>query len=475
MKKSIIYTSIAGSLLLLASCSLIAPDEVENPNISEQTFMEGSNAMDTWVNGVEKTLSQTVGTFCLHTEIISDNYYNNYTRESKLFDIPELNNNDPDIASMERGIATLREAADLGLNKIKDYDKHATQEHLFKLTYIKAYSYLLGGENFMALPVTEGGEPEKWEDLLQLAIQTLNQAAALAGNNKNKAFIHTLKARAYYRLGMADKAMEESEEALELQDDLLFCVEFDGANGVNNAIQDDIWKTMYQPLPRLDFLDPKYYQLKETDQCSISIAKAEENYLIIAEALLSKKQIAESKSTLKDLLTLVKSRPVQKGLKDWEDNRYNGGFKHYPDSAAYKVAASPGEAYCEGLILSRKKPQVIDIPMVSGTSVTAEMIDKCKETDELLELIYLLRQEIFIAEGRRINDLGIRLPLSEVEVKHTPSAKPYEKALIPSFIPLEQEMDAFDMDEKTHKVTIHYNMNKVIVKNKKSPYVAPFL
>lgn len=475
MKKNSIYTLIIGAVLLFASCSLIEPNEIDNPNISEKTFIEGSNAMDTWVNGAEKTLSKTVGTFCLHTEIISDNYFNNYTRESKLFDKPELNNNDPDVESMERGVATLREAANLALDKIKEHDKTATQEHLFKLTYIKAYAYLLGGENFMALPVTEGGEPKKREDLLQLAIQTLNEAEPLTNNNIQKAFIHTLKARAYYRLGKADRAIDESKKALLLKNDLLVCVEFDGANNVNNAIQDDIWKTMYQPLPRLDFLDPKYYQLKATDQCPISIAKAEENYLIIAEALLSKNQMAESKNTLKDLLTLVKKRPIEKDVKDWNDNRFNGGFKHYPDSAIYKVAAAPGEVYREGLVLNRKKPQLINIYTVSGTSVTTEMIDKCNDADGLLELIYLLRQEIFIAEGRRINDLGIRLPINEVEVNHTPSAKQYEKALIPQFIPLGQEMDAFDIDTNQHLVTIHHNMNKVIVKNKKSPYVVPFL
>ena len=90
------------------------------------------------------------------------------------------------------------------------------------------------------------------------------------------------------------------------------------------------------------------------------------------------------------------------------------------------------------------------------------------------ELVYLMRQEIFFAEGRRVADLGIRMPVCEVEAANTPSAADYLEALIPSFIPLNQGMDEFVMDENAKEVVIRYNMNKVIVENKSSEYVAPF-
>lgn len=474
MNKILILTAVTATTIGLNSCNLIEPNEVENPNITEETFLRGSNSMDTWVNGAEKTFALTVGTFCLHTEIISDNYYNNYTRESKVFDKPEINNNDQDAASMERGISKMCEAANFGLNKVQKYDKQTMEEHLSKLYLIKSYAFLLAGENFMALPVEQGGKVKTWKEQLNLALNTLDECSKYAKTDSAQALVHTLKARAYYRLGNADKAITESEAALSLSSKLLSAVKFDAANGVTNSIQDDIWKTMYQPLPRLDFLDPKYYQLTSMDECPISIAKAEENHLIIAEALLSKNNVSGCKTQLHKLLQLVKQRPVMKGLRDWNDNRFNGGFVHYPDSNGYTVAASPGEEYRSGLVLSRKKPNLINVPKVSGTSVTAEMIDKCSDNDALLELIYLMRQEIFIAEGRRMSDLGIRLPINEVEANNTDSAKPYTKALIPSFIPLEQGMDKFDIDKINHKVTIHYNMNKIIVKNKKSEYVVPF-
>ena len=72
-------------------------------------------------------------------------------------------------------------------------------------------------------------------------------------------------------------------------------------------------------------------------------------------------------------------------------------------------------------------------------------------------------------------DLGIRLPVCDVEAANTPSAVGYTEALIPDFIPKNGEMDAFDMDTEKKTVTIHNNMNHIIVLNKGSEYVAPFV
>ena len=53
-------------------------------------------------------------------------------------------------------------------------------------------------------------------------------------------------------------------------------------------------------------------------------------------------------------------------------------------------------------------------------------------------------------------------------------AADYLEALIPPFIPSDYRMDDFTMDEETQQVTITYNMNRIIVENKSSEYVAPF-
>ena len=171
---------------------------------------------------------------------------------------------------------------------------------------------------------------------------------------------------------------------------------------------------------------------------------------------------------------MLKKRPVETDINDQLEGRYNGGYKEYPNSSEYKVAASAEDELRSGLVLDRQMPNLISIPYISGTSVTEAMIDNPTTVDNLLEILYLMRQEIFIAEGRRVADLGIRLPICETEAANTPSAANYTTAQIPPFIPLNQEMDAFEMNKDTKTVVIKYNMNRVIVQNKSSEYVAPF-
>ena len=77
--------------------------------------------------------------------------------------------------------------------------------------------------------------------------------------------------------------------------------------------------------------------------------------------------------------------------------------------------------------------------------------------------------------GRRTTHerLGHSAAYKDVEIAHTPAAKTYAEPLIPKFIPLEQGMDNFDIDTEKRLVTIHYNMNHLIVINKNRPEVAP--
>ena len=460
--------------LSLSSCDLLLPGSIVNPNVSDDTFLESDNAMQAWVNGANRSFAVAVGNYCMLMEILSDNYYNNYSRSSQVFDIPRILYTDTDVADLQRYVGMLRETADYGIGPVADADPATTQEDLFNLYYIKAFSFILGGEHFLGLPDIEGGEIKTWREYLHTALEVLDRTLEYAGTDEEKALVHTLKARVYYRLGDRENASAEASVALGLSSDFVRQVEFDGDNAVNNPIQEAVWGTWFQPLPRLDFLDPKYFQLSATEQRPINIAKAEENYLILAEASLAAMDETGAKDYMRQLLVLVKSRPVQDGINDQLEGRFNGGFKHYPDSPEYKVAASEGEPFREGLVLDRRKPALISIPYISGTSVTDEMIDNASGIDGTLELLYLMRQEIFFAEGRRAADLGIRLPVCEVEAANNPSAAGYTDAVIPPFIPLNQGMDDFTMDETAKEVTITYNMNRIIVENKSSEYVAPF-
>lgn len=468
------YIAIVCLLAGFSSCQLLQPDDIINPNVDEDTFIKAPNAMQNWVNGSNKSFATSISSFVEFTELLSDNYFNNYTQSSKVFDIPRILFTDVDVTSLQRYIGTFRESANYGLDVVAKADATTTEDQLFNLYYIKGYSFLLAGESFLALPVEVGGEVKDWKTNLNLAIETFNEAIKHTSDTDNKAFINTLLARAYYKLGDKTNATAYANAALAISKTFVKSVEFDGKNAVNSSIQGFVYGTNFQPLPRLDFLDPKYFQLTALEQRPICIAKAEEPYLILAEAFLSENNLAQAKQTMKDLLALVQVRPIQTGINDQLEGRYNGGFKVYPNSSEYVVAASPSDPFRSHLVLDRQVPHLISIPYISGTSVDENMINNATTVDSLLELLYLMRQEIFFAEGRRASDLGIRLPVCEIEAANTPSAAPYIEAQIPSFIPLEQGMDAFDIDEIAKTVVIKYNMNKVIVTNKTSEYVMPF-
>ena len=102
------------------------------------------------------------------------------------------------------------------------------------------------------------------------------------------------------------------------------------------------------------------------------------------------------------------------------------------------------------------------------------MIERLDNHDSALELVYLMRQEIFFAEGRRPADLGIRLPLCEVEAAKVSNGSKYTEAWIPSYVPQNYGLDDFTIDESAKTVTITHNMNRVIVENAHAVEVAPF-
>ena len=472
--KNLKYILMVMAVTFVTSCDLVTPDDIINPNVDETAFLNSDNPMETWVNGTEKELALHMSDFVELMEILSDNYFNNYTRSSKVFDIPQLLYNDADVTTLQRHVGALREMADYGLTTVAAADAKTTDADRFHLLWVKAYSHLLAGDFFRALPDKNGGPAVEWSQHLQEALDVLEQALLLAQNDDDRALVHTLAARAAHRLGNRQLAVTHADRALALKGNLLRQVHFDNKNGVLNRAQEAIWSDWFQPLPRLDFLDPKYYQMSSSDQCSITLAKAEENYLILAEAALASGDLSGAKTHLKALLTLVKSRPVQTGINDQLEGRYNGGLKVFPNDPAYRVQASPNDPLREGLIIDRRPPMLIDIPYISGTSVTQAMIDALDNHNSALELLYLMRQEIFFAEGRRPADLGIRLPLCEVEAAHASNGAEYTQAWIPSFIPLNGGMDDFTIDQQAMTVTIAHNMNRVIADNAHSADVAPF-
>lgn len=475
MKHNIIYIAA----LMLGCASLIACDP-KSPETSADDFVTSENAMDAWVNGINKEMALAVGTYAELLDVATDNYRNVYSRSNREFDKPNIQYTDNDVENLQRYVGKLREMARYALDNIAPHDA-PTDAQLKDIYTALAYSYILAGENFIALPMEDGGEPVEWRQHLAKGIEVLQEAGEKVAADEFKPVRHTLLARIYYRLGDKALARENAEKALEYDKTFCATVQFDEANSVVSNIKDRTFSTnWWEPLPRLDFLDPKYQEASASQR--IAFAKAEEDYLILAECCAADaSQLVDYKATLvPELFALIQSRGTV-ALTDSLEMREAtvAGNTVNINTSDWKVQASQGEQAKGGLVLGRAAG-VINVPAISGTSVAMQELQNAAG-DDFLELIYLIRQEVFFAEGRRFADLGMRLPLCEVEAAKVQQRYPdvdvtkYTTAYIPSYIPSEEyAMDAYTVDVTNKVVVIRYNMNHEIVRNKSLECIVPF-
>ena len=163
----------------------------------------------------------------------------------------------------------------------------------------------------------------------------------------------------------------------------------------------------FQPLPRLDFLDPKYPNLGGTPvaQSPIAFLKAEEAHLIIAEGLLQGNSIPGAQARLNQLLTLVQSRATTLVDGTLQKRGRAGGKIIYPNTSNTMVAFAPGQPLRSGFVLTRRGLRRSPSPTISGTSVTTAQINAVTTPDQGLYVVYLMRQEI--SSWRRVAVLRI--------------------------------------------------------------------
>ncbi|MBC9934871.1 tetratricopeptide repeat protein [Chitinophaga qingshengii] len=471
MKKRYITATLLAGMLAINSCSVL------NPNVTEDVFLENSNAASSWVNGLRKQLALTMNQVVVSTELVSDNYYNNRTLSSKVFDIPQIDYYDVDVNNLQVHVNRLREMANYGLQKVLKADPAATAADSAEVYFSSAFASLLSGELFVALPGSTNGAVLSPTEHLQIAIRQLDQAIALTKNAADISAFTLLKSRAYYALGDAANAAKFAAAA-QSNNTLLRQVKYDGVNNVPNDMQTYLFSSTYNefaPLPRLDFLDPKYFHTGQpaNDQKPVTIVKAEEAWLILAETQIAAGNPAEARNTLKQLLSIVANRPFVM-LDDKKDTRNGGNRNDYPTTAV-QVKFDASDAARDNYVLDRQKGNV-KVYTVSGTMVTNNDLDAAITEDQLLYTLYRLRQEIFIAEGRRMTDLGIKFPVSQTEQLSNPNVKPeHLKAQLPAFIPLGRGMDDFTYDKANGIVTMKYDMNAVLVKNKHAKEIFPFI
>lgn len=459
------------AVMALDSCSVL------NPNVTEPDFLARPNAAASWIVGLRRQLALTMNQVVVSSELVSDNYYNNRTLSSKVFDIPQIDYFDLDVNNMQVQVQRLREMSEYGLAKVLPADPSATAMDSAEVYFSCAFAHLLSGELFVGLPGSGNGPVLAPAEHLQIAIGQLNKAIALSTKPEETAAYTLLKARAYYSLGDAANAAKLATAAT-ANNTLLRQVKYDGLNGVSNDMQTYLFSSVnneFAPLPRLDFLDPKYFHvgLAESDQKPVTIVKAEEAWLILAETQIAGADLNTARNTLKQLLKIVANRPVVM-LDDKNETRNGGNRKDYPLTAV-KVKFDAADSLRSNYVLNRQAGN-IKAYTISGTMVTDNDLDAAVTEDQLLYILYRLRQEIFMAEGRRMTDLGIKFPVSQTEQLNNPNVKPeHLKAQIPAFIPLNRGMDDFTYDKAAGVVTMKYDMNAVLVKNKHAKEIFPFI
>lgn len=470
-------TYIKNIFIAVVACTGLFGCKVDNPNITDEVYLTTTNVATTWLTGLRRQMALTLNQVIVNTELVSDNYYNNRTLSSKVFDIPQIDSYDVDVNSIQAAIQRLRELSEYGLSTVVAADKTTTNVQKAEMYFINAYSHVLSGELFTGLPGASKGPVLTPANHYALAITALDQAIALQTDATEKLAYSLLKARIYYDMGDAAQAKTFATAAMS-SPLLLKQQAFDGQNAAANDFQTYLFSSTtneFAPLPRLDFLDPKYYNTGTIalDQKPVSYIKSEEAYLIVAEAQVSQSDFSAARTTLKNLLTdVIAKRPVV-SLSDVKETRNGGNRTDYPLTAV-KVKFDADGIERDGYVLNRKTAN-INISTVSGTKVTADDITAATTQDGLLYVIYRMRQEIFIAEGRRMTDLGIKFPVSQTEQLNNSNVKATDViAQIPSFIPLAKGMDDFTNNTTTGVVTMKYDMNKVLVTNKTAKEIFPF-
>jgi len=464
--------------LSLAACDVLDPTQVSNPTVTESSFIGTPNSSLAWARGVERQLAVTMNQVLMGTEVVSDNLFNNRTLYSKVFDDPQLEASDFDVTNIQEAVHRLRQMAHEGLTIYVPGDASATAQTRAELHFLRGYASLLSGELFVGLPGEPRGPVLAPSAHFEAAIRDFTEARTISTNaaTRNAALLGI--ARAHYGNGNRAGARAAANELKGAAPTLLRNAQFDQAGGATSTIQTAVYTSVnneFQPLPRLDFLFPKYYQRSAGAQSPIAILKGEEAFLILAEAAVSEGNLAEARTHLKDLLGVVAQRPVETVNEAGQRRGRGGGTVIYPNRATILVAASATDAPRAGLVLDRTA--TTRVPTVSGTSVTGAMIDGTTDAVAMLELIYLMRQEIFVLEGRRMTDLGIRFPVALNEAVTNANVglnSPALKAQLPNFIPLNRGLDAFTYRDGDQLATITHNMNRVIVQNRTSPAVAPF-
>lgn len=465
--------------LTVAGCDALDPTQVDNPQTTEDDLRNAEQQTATLLDGLRAQFARAIGATVLTTELASDNYSINGTGlGGNDLDFPEniapnlsvLNTTSQD--GMYWNTQELRAEADYLLEEIAPNDESSTPAQIAEAHYYRGMAFLLQGENFVALPTTEDEAPVPAATLLSNAQSDFSTALEDVSEGSTLGIrLQAALARTHRALGNVSEARSFAQAALDAGgEDFLIEQPYDEET-LDNAPHDYLVQRSLQemqPLPRLDFLDPKY----TTENSPIPVATAEEMRLILAEAALANDAPGTARTQLRRAVTVAASRDRTTFFDT--DERLNNALDTRPDTTAIQIRFEPGASLVDGLVLNR--PGTVTTPTVSATHVTIPRINNASGS-ELEWLLYLLRQEILFLEGHRLHDLGIRLPMMLREIETNPTIRRGDEgteAQIPSWIPAGKEMDEYtpavlyddDGNLVETEVTMLHDMNRAIVEER---------
>lgn len=477
MKKNII-TYIA-AVFLISGCNSDFSDvvdfkQVTNPNLSESSVVGLPNSSALWKSGIEREISRTLNEILILAELGSDNYVNIQTYFSQFMDNMDIRTTDPDIRDTQNEIARVMRMAEYGIATVGPNDPDYSAATEAEFNFYLGYARLLAGMYFSKLPQETLGAPITSDELYANAITSFNAAISL----NPLAEYHLAKARANYYLGNKSEAVAAATAAISEDADFLRSAEYDELEGPSNRMEDALYERGtfddFQPLPSLDFLDPKYSFVDANVDPSVHYLKAEEAYLILAEANLSDGNVAAAQQNLTNLLALVATRDVREVD---ESGETRGNQSNAVDDSTRPSSSAVTVNGRSGLILDRDNGDV-SIPSVSGTSLTASEIAAMGADDAGLALIYRTRQEIFIAEGIRFVDMGIKLVINENEILQNENISDGDAgtvAVVPSFInAVKDDLDGITFDAANNAAVTTVDVTALLIQNKTSDSVVPF-
>jgi len=459
----------------IAGCDFLDPTNVENPLTTTEDLARAAKPTEALLPGVRAQFARSLSGTIVLTEVVSDNYSIHGTGLNGEYDfprnvVPNIVNATVPSVGLYWNLQELRALATFVLEDIAPGDATATSAQLAEIHYYRGMAFLLLGENFTTAPLEVDGVPVPAADLLQRAVADLTEALTRAGSGEFAHRSRAALARTYRIAGNGAQAAQAAQAVLSAAgNNFVFSQSYDATSISNQAFVFTTQRQLkeMQPLPRLDFLDPKYIGL----DAAVPVAKSEEMFLILAEVALVGGQLTTARGHLVSAIEIARDRP-RVSFND-NDARNNADLSIRPRSASIQIRADANSPLRSGLVLTR--PGIVSVPTISGTSLAADSVAALTGAEELWHAFHLARQEILFLEGRRMSDLGIRLPMMLREIDANPNiseGSPGTTVVVPSFIPGGNTIDLFTpsaVTPTTTEVTMTVDMNRILARERYSP------